>query len=107
MFFKKKTISFRKSKFGNKVLSVTKLNGAAMKDLIDAAIDINNATFWTIKVGNIVQNASKVLEEVNNTNGNVKDSLDMIADKLPELTNLTDEALNHARNLRNRVSIYK
>ncbi|XP_032527888.2 laminin subunit alpha [Danaus plexippus] len=93
----------KKSKFGNKVLSVTKLNGAAMKDLIDAAIDINNATFWTIKVGNIVQNASKVLEEVNNTNGNVKDSLDMIADKLPELTNLTDEALNHARNLRNRA----
>lgn len=94
----------RKSKFGNKVLSVTKLNGAAMKDLIDAAIDINNATYFTAKVGDITKNAVKVLNDINSINTETENSLQNITDLLPNLNNLTNEAYVHAHNLRDRVS---
>ncbi|XP_045458049.1 laminin subunit alpha [Melitaea cinxia] len=93
----------RKSKFGNKVLSVTKLNGAAMKDLIDAAIDINNATFFTSIVDGITKNAVNVLKDLSSANNETEDSLKRIADDLPNLTNLTDEALVHASNIKNRA----
>ncbi|XP_046976709.1 laminin subunit alpha [Vanessa cardui] len=93
----------RKSKFGNKVSSVTKLNGAAMKDLIDAAIDINNATYFTSKVDAITKDAANVLNEISAVNDETEKSLMTIADTLPNLSNLTDEALVHASNLRNRA----
>ncbi|KOB71559.1 putative laminin A chain [Operophtera brumata] len=49
----------RESKFGNKVLSVTKLNSAAMNDIIDTAFDINNATYHIIVGGTVVANSSR------------------------------------------------
>ena len=76
-----------------------------MKDLIDAAIDINNATYFTAKVGEMTKNATKVLNDTININGETENSLQNLTDILPELTNLTNEAYIHAANLRNRVSI--
>ncbi|XP_045509429.1 laminin subunit alpha [Colias croceus] len=93
----------KQSKFGNKVMSVTKLNSAAMKDLIDAAIDINNATYYNTIANGIVQNLTAVLEDLNNTNEIMEDNLESIGDELPELANLTDVALSHASGLRKRA----
>lgn len=75
-----------------------------MKDLIDAAIDINNATYFTAKVGEMTKNASKVLNDITSINGDTENSLQNLTVILPDLTNLTNEAYVHAANLRNRVS---
>ncbi|XP_034839290.1 laminin subunit alpha [Maniola hyperantus] len=93
----------RKAKFENKVSSVTKLNSAAMKDLIDSAFDISNATLFTGKTKEEARNMSLALENIQNTNANMSYSIETIIKSLPELTNLTNEAVNHARNLRNRA----
>ncbi|XP_049885179.1 laminin subunit alpha [Pectinophora gossypiella] len=93
----------KESKFGNKVASVTKLNGAAMKDLIDAALDISNATLYNNLASAIVKNSTKALEENNNANNDMEERLARIAEELPQLKNVTDEALGHARSLRNRA----
>lgn len=74
-----------------------------MKDLIDAAIDINNATFFTSIVDGITNNTVNVLKDLNSANSETENSLKRIADVLPNLTNLTNEALLHASNIRNRV----
>ncbi|VVC86157.1 unnamed protein product [Leptidea sinapis] len=91
------------SKFGNKVMSVTKLNSAAMKDLIEAATDINNATFYNAVVGGLVQNTSNVLNDITNTNDLMADNLVELDENLPELINLKEDALSHASNLRSRA----
>ncbi|CAK1588443.1 unnamed protein product [Parnassius mnemosyne] len=93
----------RKSKFGNKVLSVTKLNSAAMKDLIDAALDINNATFFNTLAAGTVNSSSNSLDDIATKNQEMEDRLALLAESLPELNNLTDVALHHARGLRNRA----
>lgn len=77
-----------------------------MKDLIDAAIDINNATFFTSIVDGITKNAVNVLKDLSSANNETEDSLKRIADDLPNLTNLTDEALVHASNIKNRVRFF-
>lgn len=77
-----------------------------MKDLIDAAIDINNATFFTSIVDGITNNTIKVLKDLNSANNETENSLKRIADVLPNLTNLTNEALLHASNIRNRVRYF-
>lgn len=86
-------------------MSVTKLNSAAMKDLIDAALDINNATFYNTLSGGIVRNSSKALEDLNNGNREIEEMLALLEDDFPKLINLTDVALHHAQGLRNRVKI--
>lgn len=78
-----------------------------MKDLIDAALDINNATLFNILSNGIVKNSSKTLEELNNGNREIEDRLTLLAQAIPELNNLTDIALHHARGLRNRVRLFE
>lgn len=95
----------RQSKFGNKVTSVTKLNTAAMKDLIDAGYDIGNATFHNLVVATIVVNSTKALDNLRLANQDMVDRLEELKQDLPELQNLTDEATHHTTMLRNRVSI--
>lgn len=85
-------------------MSVTKLNSAAMKDLIDAALDINNTTYYNVVMGSVVQNLSKVMEDLNNTKESIENTLEAIDDDMPDLNNMTSEALTHASNLRTRVS---
>lgn len=74
-----------------------------MKDLIDAAIDINNATFFTSIVDGVTNNTVKGLKDLNSANNETENSLKRIAEVLPNLTNLTNEALVHASNIKNRV----
>lgn len=93
----------RKSKFENKVSSVTKLNNAAMKDLIDAASDISNATLFTGKMKLKSNITDLALDDIGIANANMNTSIETLTSSLPELTNLTNEALNHASNLRDRV----
>ncbi|KAJ0183974.1 hypothetical protein K1T71_000397 [Dendrolimus kikuchii] len=93
----------RLSKFGNKVLSVTKLNTAAMRDLIDTAYDIGNATLNNMIVSNVVVNASKASEDINGANGLMEERLNNLALELPQLQSMADEAKHHTTMLRNRA----
>ncbi|KAJ8736784.1 hypothetical protein PYW07_000055 [Mythimna separata] len=93
----------RQSKFGNKVTSVTKLNTAAMTDLIDAGYDIGNATFLNIVAAAVVDNSTKALGDIGTTNQDLVDRLADLEEKTPELRNLTDVAYQHTSNLRNRA----
>ncbi|KAH9634640.1 hypothetical protein HF086_000612 [Spodoptera exigua] len=93
----------RQSKFGNKVTSVTKLNTAAMKDLIDAGYDIGNGTFHNLVAGTIVQNSTRALENIGTTNQNMVDRLADLEKDLPDLRNLTQVARQHTDMLRFRA----
>lgn len=87
-------------------MSVTKLNGAAMQDLIDSATFINNATLFTLISDGIVKNSSKALEDIKNINEQIENRLALSGDELPELNSLKDVALDHAKKLRYRVSFF-
>ncbi|KAJ8738019.1 hypothetical protein PYW08_000614 [Mythimna loreyi] len=93
----------RQSKFGNKVTSVTKLNTAAMTDLIDAGYDIGNSTFFNVVAAEVVDNSSKALGDINTANQDMVDRLTELEEKMPELRNLTDVAYQHTSMLRNRA----
>lgn len=84
--------------------SVTQLNTAAVKDLIDAALDISNATYYNAVAAGIVKNSTEALKDNTNANNEMVERLAKLTEELPELTHLTDEALDHAKSLRNRVS---
>lgn len=84
---------------------MTELNTAAINDLIDAALDISNATFYNTVAGAIVKNSSEALKENTNANNEMVDRLKTLTEELPVLTHMTDEALDHAKSLRNRVSV--
>lgn len=78
-----------------------------MKDLIDAASDITNATLFTGKMKLKTNISTIALNDIENANMNMNISIETLTSSLPELTNLTNEALNHASNLRDRVRYYK
>lgn len=83
--------------------SVTKLNTAAMKDLIDAGYDIGNGTFHSLVAGTIVVNSTAALEAIGKANQELVDRLEELENTLPELLNLTAVAGQHTSMLRNRV----
>ncbi|XP_075991137.1 laminin subunit alpha isoform X2 [Anticarsia gemmatalis] len=93
----------RNSKFDNKVKSVTKLNMAAMKDLIDAGYDIGNGTFNNLVVATILVNSTKALDDLKAANQDMETRLEELKTKLPDLENLTNEAEHHTTMLRNRA----
>lgn len=75
-----------------------------MKELIDAALDINNATLFNSLANSTVKNSSQALSDNNLANDEIAERLVRLSAELPELTNLTNVALDHARSLRYRVS---
>ncbi|XP_037870167.2 laminin subunit alpha [Bombyx mori] len=93
----------RLSKFGNKVNSVTKLNTAAMGDLIDAAYDIGNATYNNMAVGARLAGAGRAAADLDAANRDVADRLDALTGELPQFEHLTSEATHHATMLRRRA----
>ncbi|XP_049703370.2 laminin subunit alpha [Helicoverpa armigera] len=93
----------RQSKFGNKVASVTKLNAAAMQDLIDAGYDIGNGTFYNLVAATVVDNSTKALDSIRTANQDMIDRLEDLEVKLPDLRNLTEVANHHTYMLRNRA----
>ncbi|CAB3226438.1 unnamed protein product [Arctia plantaginis] len=97
------TAKNRHSKVGNKVMSVTKLNTAAIKDLIDAGYDISNSTYHNLVIADLVLNSSKALENIRAVNQDLVDRLEDLKQKLPELKDLADEATHHTTVLRNRA----
>lgn len=99
------SIAYRLSKFGNKVNSVTKLNTAAMGDLIDAAYDIGNATYNNMAVGAKLAGAGRAAADLDAANRDVADRLDALTGELPQFEHLTSEATHHATMLRRRVNI--
>ena len=75
-----------------------------MTDLIDAGYDIGNGTYFNLVAGGIVNNSTKALDNIRQTNQDMVDRLADLEEKLPELRNLTEVANHHTYMLRNRVS---
>ncbi|KAI5640962.1 laminin G domain-containing protein [Phthorimaea operculella] len=93
----------RKSKFGNKVASVTQLNDAAVKDLIEAALDISNATLANTLAAGVVTNSTKALDENSAVNKEMEVRLAYLSDEYPQLKIITNHALGYARALREKA----
>ncbi|KAI8431212.1 hypothetical protein MSG28_001250 [Choristoneura fumiferana] len=100
----KLTVKNRQSKVGSKVDSVSELNMAAMKDLIEAGSDISNSSRLNVAATDIVQNATVALDSLNFANAKLMEALAQLAEDIPALNNMTIVASNHGEGLRSQAN---
>ncbi|KAL0902126.1 hypothetical protein ABMA27_000070 [Loxostege sticticalis] len=95
----------RQSKFGNKVLSVTKLNEAAVKDLIDAAEDVSAVA--NLSASDVASDAARALAGNRDANINMDERINNLQKEMPTLQQALSEAEDHANSLRSRADVLR
>lgn len=75
-----------------------------MEDLVDSAYMITNASSLFTSSKGVVDNGTKVLNDINAAITNLEERIKEMDRELPDLRNVTDVADHHSSVLKNRVN---